>query len=62
MNAAQSKDSDPSVERGLHCRKCAYGRSRVIYTRSRPGGVVTRRRECLNCGARMTTWERAIGS
>ena len=50
-----------SDDRGLCCRKCGQRRFRVIYTRARPGGKVVRRRECLNCGFRMTTWERAVG-
>jgi transcriptional regulator NrdR family protein len=45
---------------GLRCRKCGGSRFRVIYTRARDGKII-RRRECRECGTRVTTWERAIG-
>jgi transcriptional regulator NrdR family protein len=46
--------------RGLTCRKCGHQRFRVVYTRARVDKLV-RRRECRQCGERMTTWERALG-
>ncbi|MFL5241262.1 MAG: hypothetical protein ACJ8FY_04080 [Gemmataceae bacterium] len=49
------------TEWGLICRKCGWHRFRVVYTRPRKGGLVVRRRECRQCGERVTTWERAIG-
>jgi transcriptional regulator NrdR family protein len=52
----------PGAAVGLRCWKCAYSRLRVIYTRAARGGKVVRRRECLSCGARITTWERQIGT
>ncbi len=47
---------------GLCCRRCGQGQFRVLYTRSRPGGIVLRRRECRQCGTRITTREREIGA
>ena len=48
-------------QRGLRCRVCPSQRFRVVYTRAAWGGRVVRRRQCRNCGVRMTTWEYAIG-
>jgi transcriptional regulator NrdR family protein len=47
-------------DRGLRCRGCGGKRFRVVYTRAACGGKLVRRRQCLNCGERVTTWERAI--
>jgi transcriptional regulator NrdR family protein len=46
---------------GLRCR-CGCSRLKVIYTRARDGNKLVRRRQCRECGERLTTWERAIGS
>ena len=43
--------------RGLECRHCGCKHFRVIYTRPTWGGRIMRRRECRNCGKRLTTWE-----
>ena len=51
----------PEDKRGLECRHCGCKHFRVIYTRPTWGGRIMRRRECRNCGKRMTTWERAGG-
>jgi hypothetical protein len=48
-------------KRGLECRHCGCKHFRVIYTRPAWGGRIQRRRECRNCGKRLTTWER-VGS
>jgi hypothetical protein len=48
-------------QRGLRCRSCRSHRFRVVYTRRAWGRKVVRRRECRDCGERVTTWERAIG-
>ena len=48
-------------QRGLACRHCGGKHFRVIYTRPAWGGRIMRRRECRNCGTRMTTWEK-VGS
>ena len=42
--------------RGLVCDACG-GRLRVLYTRPSVRGL-RRRRECVVCRARCTTWER----
>ena len=42
---------------GLECRRCGCRHFYVIYTRRSLGGKLTRRRECRNCGERMTTVE-----
>ena len=42
---------------GLECRRCGCRHFYVIYTRRVLGGKLMRRRECRNCGKRMTTVE-----
>jgi len=44
-------------DRGLACRKCGCRHFEVVYTRPARGGKIMRRRECRNCGRRMTTFE-----
>lgn len=46
-------------QKGLTCRHCGCRHFHVVYTRPTWGGRIMRRRECRNCGKRMTTWERA---
>jgi transcriptional regulator NrdR family protein len=46
---------------GLRCRKCGSQQFRVVYTRAARDGKIVRRRECRQCGGRITTWERTIG-
>jgi len=46
--------------RGIECPRCGCRHLRVIYTRRAIGGRIMRRRECRNCGRRMTTYERVI--
>jgi transcriptional repressor NrdR len=41
----------------VHCPKCGHDNSKVIESRD-TGDAVRRRRECLNCGNRYTTYER----
>lgn len=51
----------PNEDRGLRCFNCGCQAFRVIYTRRARGEKLVRRRECRDCGQRLTTWERAIG-
>ena len=44
----------------MHCPYCGHENSRVIDTREVPDGI-RRRRECLNCHQRFTTYERIAG-
>lgn len=44
----------------MKCPYCAHQNSRVIDTREVPDGI-RRRRECLNCQQRFTTYERMAG-
>ena len=54
----QRKSWPPVAETlGLKCRRCGCGHFYVVYTRRAPGGRLMRRRECRNCGRRMTTLE-----
>jgi len=46
---------------GLVCKACGCQHFRVIYLKRLHGGVLMRRRECRNCGRRVTTRERAAG-
>ena len=51
----------PEAERGgLSCPACGCRHFRVIYTR-RGRGLLLRRRECRNCGRRVTSYERIVG-
>lgn len=44
----------------MRCPKCGHTESKVIDSRpSEDGDAIRRRRECLSCGARFTTYERA---
>ena len=58
-----SESSTPTPGRavGLTCPKCGHPRSRVLYTRAANGGRLRRRRACLACSARVTTWEHIAG-
>lgn len=43
----------------MHCAKCGYEESKVIDSRSiEEGNSIRRRRECLNCSYRFTTYEK----
>jgi transcriptional repressor NrdR len=45
--------------RGVRCPFCDHDRDRVVDSReSREGTSIRRRRECLGCGRRFTTYER----
>ena len=48
---------DRQEQRGLVCSDCGCQHFYVLYTRRRDNGRVMRRRECRNCGRRITTWE-----
>ena len=41
----------------MHCPKCGHDDSKVVESRD-TGDAVRRRRECLKCGQRYTTYER----
>jgi transcriptional repressor NrdR len=42
----------------MKCPFCSYGENKVIDSRiSKDGDAIRRRRECLNCGKRFTTYE-----
>lgn len=44
----------------MHCPYCQHEKSRVVDTTKNAPGGIRRRRECLNCGERFSTLERAI--
>ena len=46
----------PEADEGIVCRTCGCRHFWVLYVRPRPGRVI-RRRECRNCGRRITTVE-----
>ena len=50
---------DDAKPRGIECPKCGCRHFHVVYTRRGPARVL-RRRECRNCGRRITTCERAV--
>jgi transcriptional repressor NrdR len=41
----------------MDCPACKYPDSRVIETRQKDNETITRRRECVRCGKRVTTIE-----
>lgn len=41
----------------MDCPSCKHTETRVIETRQDIGGSIRRRRECTNCGLRVTTQE-----
>ncbi len=41
----------------MRCQFCNSGRLKVIDKRTSPGDKIRRRRECLNCSKRFTTYE-----
>ena len=46
----------------MRCPRCDFDSTRVVDSRlTDPGDSVRRRRECADCGARFTTYERAEG-
>lgn len=43
----------------MQCASCKYPDSHVVYTRHlNTDDVIERRRECLRCGSRFTTYEK----
>lgn len=40
------------------CPKCGYDDSKVVDSRPSEGNAIRRRRECIRCGTRFTTYER----
>ena len=44
----------------MHCPYCKYPRTRVLDTTHDPRGGTRRRRECLQCHKRFSTYERPI--
>ena len=44
----------------MKCLQCKHPETKVLESReSKDGGTIRRRRECQNCGARFTTFERS---
>jgi len=41
----------------MKCPFCAYTESKVVDSRPTEEGSIRRRRECLSCGGRFTTYE-----
>ena len=60
-SGAKTSDDRAPDRRGLECPKCGCRHFHVVYTRAASGGKVMRRRECRNCGRRITTYEKSIG-
>jgi len=58
---SETAKTERKADYGLRCRACGCRHFRVVYTRPTWGNRIMRRRECRNCGKRMTTWEEAPG-
>lgn len=56
----EAKPADPPA--GIECPACGCCHFRTIRTEPHPAGHVQRRRECRNCGRRMTTREKPAGN
>jgi transcriptional regulator NrdR family protein len=41
----------------MDCKHCKYPESRVVETRQQDNDSIYRRRECVRCGERFTTYE-----
>jgi hypothetical protein len=54
-------ESPESPQSGFECRNCGCRHFEVYYTRPRDGYIV-RSRFCRNCGRRIITRERVIGT
>lgn len=50
----------PPPRKGIRCPECGSGYFRTIETRAESLGRIRRRRECNECGHRMTTFERPV--
>jgi transcriptional repressor NrdR len=44
----------------MNCPYCEHGETKVVDSRVAGKGAIRRRRECLLCGQRMTTFERVV--
>ena len=55
LSDLQNRDRDDT---GVRCTRCGCRHFWVVYTRDKPGNKIARRRECRNCGHRITTFER----
>jgi len=53
----RAKD-ETEEKHGLICRNCGCRHFQVIYTRRTSKNRILRRRECRNCGRRITTYEK----
>lgn len=56
----ENSTKDPYKEKGVVCPKCGCLHFDVVYTRRGHGNVIVRRRECRNCGKRLSTREVAV--
>ena len=51
----------PAAPVGIQCRSCGCRHFEVVETSPAYGGRIRRRRECRNCGQRLTTYETPAG-
>lgn len=59
--AGHAQADKPKEKRGLECPRCGCRHFFVIYVRAVRDNRVMRRRECRNCGHRITTYESTTG-
>lgn len=59
-NRTRLSDLQNLGPRGLQCPKCGCRHLHVIYTRETIQNRLRRRRECRNCGHRITTYEQSF--
>ena len=61
MNNERTPPSELPQEYGLRCKTCNCGHFYTLYTRRVYGNRIRRRKECRNCGKRVTTTEKVVG-
>jgi len=60
-HASRKRAEDETEEKhGLICRNCGCRHFTVVYTRRTSKNRILRRRQCCNCGRRITTYEEEI--
>ncbi len=54
-------EANPPEEKGLECPRCGCRHFYVVYNDKQTKRIV-RRRQCRNCGRRVTTVEKIVGA
>ena len=60
-DAEEAESETPADDHGIRCPDCGCRHFEVIETRPAWNQRIRRRRQCRNCGRRITTSERSLG-